>query len=130
MKYLIDAWAWIEYLIGSKAGEKVKEIVENETNEVFTCSITLAEIISKVKREEGDEKAENCYNIIVSLSKIKPVDSELAKSSGLKHSEIKTKMSDFGLADAFVLVTAESLKAKIVTGDKHFKDFGNVVFLD
>jgi hypothetical protein len=24
MKYVIDAYAWIEYLIGSKAGEKVK----------------------------------------------------------------------------------------------------------
>jgi len=28
MKYIIDSYAWIEYFMGTKAGEKAKPIIE------------------------------------------------------------------------------------------------------
>jgi len=40
-RYVIDAYAWIEYLRGSEKGEHVKKILEMD-NEVYTCSVTLA----------------------------------------------------------------------------------------
>jgi len=46
-KYVIDAYAWIEYLIRSKTGEKVKSVLEKETNEIYTCAATVAEVVSK-----------------------------------------------------------------------------------
>ena len=46
-KHVIDAYAWIEYLIGSKAGEKVKSILEDAANETYTCAVTVAEVVSK-----------------------------------------------------------------------------------
>jgi len=29
MKYITDSYAWIEYLMGTKAGEKTKPIIED-----------------------------------------------------------------------------------------------------
>ena len=46
--YVVDAWAWIEYLIGSEYGSKVNEILENEGNEIYTCAV-YAEMRRKQK---------------------------------------------------------------------------------
>ena len=50
-KYIMDAHAWIEYLTATKAGTKIKTILE-ENNEIYTCAITVAEGISKTAREK------------------------------------------------------------------------------
>ena len=42
---------------------------------------------------------------------------------------MKKKIRDFGLIDAIILTTARKLKAKVVTGDPHFKKFKEVVFI-
>ncbi len=55
-RYLIDSWAWIEYLKGSSVGRKVKEEVENDSNDIFTHVVSLAEITSKVKRRVWMQK--------------------------------------------------------------------------
>jgi predicted nucleic acid-binding protein len=41
-------------LIGSENGAKLEEILEDETAEVYTCALTLAELVSKVAREGKD----------------------------------------------------------------------------
>lgn len=127
MKYVIDAYAWIEYLIGSKAGEKVKAIVENEKNEIFTSSLTIAELISKIKRER--KNSDVVYSCIVTLSRIYPITAELSKLAGELHAQLRKRIKDFRLADSFVLATAKVLKAKIVSGDEHFKNLKNVIFI-
>jgi hypothetical protein len=43
MKYVIDSYAWIEYFMETKTGEKVKPIIEN-TEEKITPTMRLAEI--------------------------------------------------------------------------------------
>lgn len=113
MRYLIDSWAWIEYLDGTKNGLKVKEILTQE-NEVFTLILSLAEIISRAKRKEKD--IEGVENAILVNSKIINVNVEIAKNAGLLHAEMRKTIKDFGLIDAFVLLTARELKAKVLTG--------------
>jgi len=127
MKYVIDSWAWIEYLIGSSHGEKVREIAENKENEMFTCVLSIAEIMSMTKRENRD--SDSAYNFITSLSKIYDVNNELSKNAGFLHAEIRKTIKDFGLVDAFILAISKELKAKILTGDKHFKSFKEAVFI-
>jgi predicted nucleic acid-binding protein len=36
---------------------------------------------------------------------------------------------DFGITDAFILATANKLKAKIITGDPHFKELENTIMI-
>ena len=126
-KSVIDAYAWIEYFEGSSAGEIVKEKIINPSNEIYTSTVTIAEVISKIKRVNRD--FEIAYKAIITLSKPISVDDEAAKEVGLLYAEIKKKILDFGLADAFVLNLARSIKAKVLTGDSHFKNFPETVMI-
>ena len=125
-KYVIDAYAWIEYLDGTEAGKKVTAILENN-NDTYTCAVTLAEVVSKVARKNKDAKI--AHDVLLSNSQIVCVDEELSLQAGLLHSEMRKTAKDFGLADAYILATAIKLKAKILTGDTHFKPIKEAVMI-
>lgn len=126
-KYVIDTYAWVEYFIGSEKGEKVKSFVESSENEIFTSILTIAEITSITKRENRD--TEKIYSKITGLSNIYNLDKGFSKEAGLLHAEIRKKIKDFGLIDAFILLTARKLNAKIITGDEHFKGFKEAILV-
>lgn len=127
MRYVVDAHAWIEYFIESDKGKRVKEIVESEENEIFTSLITIAEVSSIATREKRDVELGN--KTITSLSNIYGISMEFAKEAGILHAEIRKKIKDFGMADAFVLLAARKLGAKIITGDPHFKGIKEAVLV-
>ena len=102
-------------------------ILEPEDNEIFSSIITIAEVVSVTKRENRD--AEQKYIDMINASKIYGINSGFAKEAGILHAEIRKKIKDFGLADAFVLLTARKLGAKIVTGDPHFKGFKEAILI-
>lgn len=126
-KFVIDAYAWIEYLNGSEKGRKFGEIIEDSLNEIFTSSATVAEIVSKTMRENKDTKTALTH--INNLSTILGVTQEISILTGQIHFEAKKKDKDFGMLDAFVAATAKTINAKILTGDKHFKNFREVIFI-
>ncbi|MGB9914157.1 MAG: PIN domain-containing protein [Candidatus Bathyarchaeales archaeon] len=126
-KYIIDAYAWIEYLIGSEAGAKIKQLIEEENNELYTSAVTLAEVISKIAREK--QNVEAAYDIITSNSNIIDVNDQLSKETGILHAKMQKTKKDFGLADAYVLATATKIGAKIITGDPHFKNIKEAIII-
>jgi predicted nucleic acid-binding protein len=126
-RYLVDAYAWIEYLAGSKSGAKVNAVLEKESSEIYTCAVTIAEVISKVARENRDVKV--AYDILLSNSQVINVDEELSKEAGLLHADMRKTEKDFGLADAYVLATALRLKSKVLTGDLHFKSVKEAILI-
>ena len=126
MKYIIDSYAWIEYLDGSNKGDKVREVI-TENNEIFTVSLTVAEVTSRAKRK--DKNVDIAYNTIIINSNIININSEMAKEAGILHAEIRKEIKDFGLADVFILLTARKLEAKIITGDPHFKNFKEAILI-
>lgn len=127
MKYVIDAHAWMEYFLGTDRGNEVKKILESEDSEIFSSIITIAEVVSITKRENRD--AEQKYVDMVNLSSIYGINTEFAKEAGILHAETKKNIKDFGLADAFVLLTARKLNAGIVSGDPHFKGFKEAILI-
>jgi predicted nucleic acid-binding protein len=118
-EYVVDAYAWVEYLIGSEIGARVKVVLEDENVGIYTSAVTLGEVMSKIAREEQD--ACTAYRILLSNSDVVDVDEELSKQTGMIHAEMRKSRKDFGLADAFVLATARKLGARILTGDPHFQ---------
>ncbi len=124
---MVDAWAWVEYLIGSENGAKLTKILDESGEEVYTCAITVAEVISKVAREKRD--VNEAYSILSSNSQIVNIDKELSLQTGLIHCEMRKTLKDFGLADAYVLAAARRLNAKVLTGDLHFKNIKDAVML-
>lgn len=116
-RYVVDAWAWIEYFDATKYGLKAKEVIEK--CEIFTNAITISELVSKFLRE-GKDPVE-MFNAVVSLSKIIEIDANSAREIGQLHYEIKRTRSNFSFGDASVLQTARRLNAKVLTGDPDFK---------
>ena len=125
-KYVIDAYAWIEYLDGTHAGCKVSEILENN-DDIFTCAVTLGEVVSKVARMDKDAKV--AYDVLTGNSQLVVVDEELSLQAGLLHCKMRKTAKDFGLADAYVLATARRLESKILTGDPHFKRLKEAIMI-
>ncbi len=126
MKYLIDSYAWIEYLDGTIKGKKVRELLMQDY-EIYTITLTIAEVISRIKRKNGN--VDIAYEAINANTKVIWETAEVAKEAGVFHAQIREKIKDFGLVDALIYVNARKLGAKIVTGDEHFRTFKDVVFL-
>jgi predicted nucleic acid-binding protein len=131
-KYIIDSFAWIEYFRASKFGEVAKEYIEGAGS--VTPSIVVAEVSRKLQKEIelGNETLEGRLKrleFINATSQVIDLYYELAIDAGKIDCEMKKKEKDWGLADSIVLCTARNLKGKVVTGDEHFRDLKEVVFI-
>jgi len=134
VKIVVDTYAWIELLLGSEEGKKVSETLEN-ADEVYTPSVVLAETARKFLREGSDEKTiTESLDLITSTSTITQINSTLALEAAKCQSELseRAKMSRQNtpsLFDAIVLATARRNMCKILTGDEHFKDLPETIWL-
>ena len=131
-KYVIDAYAWIEYFRASEYGEVAKEYIEN-TNSV-TPSIVVSEVSRKLQKETelGNETPDGRLErleFISATSQVVELDFELAVAAGKTACEMNKKEKGSGIADAIVLCTARNLGGKVVTGDEHFRDMKEVIFI-
>ena len=126
-RFVIDAYAWIEYFDGTNAGEKVKSIIENTQNSIYTNVITVAELINHFKRK--NKNFEEVKKVLISLSSFYPVTFEFAEECGNLYAEIKKDRKHMGLADCFVLLTAKKLNAKVVTGDEDFRNLKETIMI-
>jgi predicted nucleic acid-binding protein len=131
---VIDAYAWIEFFIGSEKGCKVKQLLE-DADEIYTPGTVLAEIASKYIQEGASEPTvEARLQAVASASNIAYIDAKTALESAKCHSELmatakRSKLSTPSLFDAIVLGTSRTLKSKIVTGDEHFKDLPETIWV-
>ncbi|MGB9913955.1 MAG: PIN domain-containing protein [Candidatus Bathyarchaeales archaeon] len=134
MKIVIDTYAWIEFFIGSEKGFKVKEILE-DADEVYTPDTVLAEVARKYTREGADVKTVAArLETITATSRVMPIDATVALEAAKCYLELaehaqKAKQSQPSLFDAIVLATGRVLKSKIVTGDEHFRDMPEIVWI-
>lgn len=129
MRYVIDSYAWLEYFMGTVAGEKTRRIVDSIEDEKLTPTICVAEIYAKTLRVEGIEKAELQRAFIKSRSAMIPLTEEIAVGAAKLDVEMKKKDSGWGLADSIVLGTARRKKARVITGDPHFMDLPETEFI-
>lgn len=130
MKYIIDSYAWLEYFMGTAAGEKVREMIESSEHEKLTPTICLSEIYAKVLKIEGLERAEIQRAFIKLRSALVPLSEDIAVESAKVDLEMKKKVKGWGLADSIVLGTTRLKRAKVVTGDEHFKDLEQTVYIE
>ena len=128
MKYVIDSYAWIEYFVGSEAGGKVKPIIES-FEEKLTPAICLAEVYAKTLKVEGKELAERQRVFIKERSALIPIDETTAVKSAEVDVAMKDKIKGWGLAGSIVYGTGLIKGAEVVTGDEHFKNLKNVIFI-
>ena len=115
---MIDSFAWFEYFSGSTAGARARPFIESSKG--MTPTIVIAELSEKYRRE--DLAFTEDLDFIVGKTRVVSLDTEIAQKAGVLSHERKRKVRRWGLADSIVLATARQYKAKIVTGDEHFRD--------
>lgn len=126
MRVLIDSFGWIEYFGEGALVEKYARYIEKANREeYYTPSIVLYEVYKKIKREGSEEKALEAYAYIFAYTSIVPLTGDLA----VEAAEISLKRG-LSMADAIIKATAERHKAKVVTGDKHFKGLEGVKLIE
>ena len=135
MTLVFDSYAWIEFFLGSEKGAKVKELIEGD-EDIITPTIVLAEIANKYYREGEEEKIiMERISIIRDASTVRYIDDAiLRKLQEAREVLIENKKRlklrrDPSLADYIVYAISIAEKARIVTGDDHFKGL-NVIFLE
>ena len=127
MKYIIDGYAWIEYFIGSSKGKVLRDLFLGERNEFFTIDCCLAEIHGWALK--NSQEFSELLKIIKANSEILVSSENIWIFSGKERFEQKKRQKDFGIIDSVILVKQQELGCKIITGDKHFKNFKNAIFL-
>jgi len=131
-KYVIDAYAWIEYFRASKSGEVAKRYIESE--ESATPTIVISEISRKLlsEIESGNETQEGRLErleFIRATTLIVSLDFEIATWAGEIDLETKKKKRGWGLADSIILCTARAANGNVVTGDEHFRGLEEIIFI-
>jgi predicted nucleic acid-binding protein len=121
--FLIDTYAWVEVFKGTDTGKKVLEIIEKEEYVYLTSN--LAEIIDYCIKNKLD--AEPVADSLI--WKTVDVTPPIAVLAGKIHQEYKRKRRGWGMTDSLLLAASEIHRAKIVTGDEHFKGLSNVIFI-
>lgn len=119
--FVIDSFAWFEYFSGSRAGETARTSIEGGNG--ITPTIVIAELAEKYARQKMHFVDD--LKFIAIKSQIAPLDSNIAEKAGIINYERKRKVNRWGLADSIVLATARARKAKVITGDEHFRDLAN-----
>ena len=124
--YVVDSYAWVEYLGGSPKGSRVEELLGG-AEESWTPTPVLAEVTSKVVRSGKDPAI--AWQALRAWSTILPLDAETARAAGGLHAAYRAKVRDFALTDAIVLAVSRKMTAKVLTGDPHFRGMKGVEFL-
>ena len=115
---MIDSFAWFEYFLGSSAGAKARPFIESSKG--MTPTVVIAELSEKYRRE--DLAFTEDLDFILGKTRVASLDAKIAQKAGALSHERKRKVRRWGLADSIILATAREYKAKIVTGDEHFRD--------
>lgn len=123
---LLDTYAWIEFFIQSGIGEKIKEILKK--NQCYTSIVSLAEISQWCLKNEKDYIT--ALTLVKSFSQIIDVGDDIAALAGKINFERKKTIKNWGIIDSFILATANMYHLRVVTGDHHFKNIKDVIFLE
>jgi predicted nucleic acid-binding protein len=135
VKIVIDTYAWIELLIGTNKGKKVKKLLE-DAEIIYTPNTVLAETARKFFREGIDEVTITSWlEIIINASIITQIDSATAIETAKCYAELAekskiAKQNTPSLFDAIVLAIARINQCKVLTGDEHFKDLPDTIWVE
>ena len=134
MKVVIDSYAWIELILGSEKGRKVKQILETAES-VYTPDTVLAELARKYTRENVPEKTvRERLEMLHNVSHILHITPEIALLAAQAYADlsIKAKQEHLNLPslfDGIVLGATRAKEAVVVTGDPHFRNLEETMWI-
>ncbi|MBI2126725.1 MAG: type II toxin-antitoxin system VapC family toxin [Thaumarchaeota archaeon] len=129
---VVDTYAWVEYLIGSRAGMRARKFIDEGRS--LTPSIVLAELRKWYLREteagrRSEREMQSHFAFIELATQIIPLDASLALKAGELDFLMKKRIKGWPLADSIVYATAKSHLAQVISGDPHFEALDDVIFI-
>jgi predicted nucleic acid-binding protein len=118
---IFDSWAWVEYFRGSKAGERVREMIDSD-EVLSTPAVCLTEVKAKYLAEGHDPSGR--LELIKGRTSIVDVTAAIAEDAA----DLKSRHR-LHTVDALVYACAQAAGGELVTGDKHFRGLPDVKFL-
>ncbi len=123
MTVLIDSWTWIEYWRGGVHSERAAEHIEGSETALLS-TINLVEIFFWVLRHYDEKRAEEKRETLRRRCFLIPLDETVAVDAAKTKKDLK-----LSLADSIILATARAHDAKVVTGDKDFKNLPDILYI-
>jgi len=120
---LVDTSAWIEWLIGSPAGETVARRLPDQSDWLVPTLVQL-ELAKWLGREVGEDKADQVI-AFTQLCRVVPLDTEIALAAA-----DASRAHKLATADAIVFATARARNADLVTCDAHFDGLPGVILVE
>jgi predicted nucleic acid-binding protein len=127
VRYIIDTYAWIEYFRGSGKGDVLRKLFSNPSNKFVTMECCIAELKGACLKDKSN--FDYIFRVVKENSFVFPVLLEHWLAAAEMKSDMRKKFKDFGLIDALLMAKQKELSCHIITGDKHFKELKNVVYL-
>jgi len=130
----IDTFVWLEVIRGTPAGDTGRRAMQ-EADEVLTPGIVLAEVAGACHRTGlSDNHIARALSAIREASMIVPIDDRVAISATHALDELRSyaKLRGLdrpGIVDALILATAREREAHVLTGDPHFQDLPETVWV-
>jgi predicted nucleic acid-binding protein len=119
---LVDTSAWVEWLVGSRAGAKVAAGLP-EREQWLVPTIVQLELAKWLTREAGEDKADQVIAFTETC-----VVADLDTATALAAAELRARHK-LATADAIVYATATARGADLLTCDRHFDGLPEVVLV-
>jgi len=126
---VFDAYAWVEYALDDPNADLVAEKL-SMTQQALTPATVIGELKeAMLKHNIPRKKISAILNYIKNRSTIVNIDADIAEKAGEINFKHKKQVKDWSILDSLVYATAIIKKAQIITGDPHFKNLQNVIYI-
>lgn len=129
---VFDSYAWLEYAMGNPRAKDVTHYLENDEVEILTPSSVLAEVGDVLRRNAVAKDTRNqVITYIKGKSLMVNIDSAIAESAGEINftNKVEKKIKNWGMLDSMVYAVAMGRRGRVLTGDPHFKDLKDVIYI-
>jgi predicted nucleic acid-binding protein len=126
---VFDAHAWVEYALDGPNAELVAEKLST-VKQTLTPATVLGELKEAMLRHGiPKQKMSAILHYIKNKSVIIDINAEIAEKAGEINFKHKKYVKDWGMLDSLVYAVATTRKGQVITGDPHFKNLRNVIYI-
>ena len=124
MKVLLDTHIWIWHLLGSKElKKKYRDIIQDESNELWLSPISLWEIHHLIKRKRLPVKEDAAEWVSLALESLQVREARISFSIASLSQKLEMHSDP---ADRFIAATAMDMSLSLMTEDKRLRDLSGL----
>ncbi len=126
---VFDAHAWVEYALDSPNAELMAEKLSS-AQQALTPATVLGELKEAMLRQNiPRQKISAILHYIKNKSTVIDINAEIAEKAGEINFKHKRRTKDWGMLDSIVYAVAITKKGQVITGDPHFKNLRNTIYI-